>query len=170
MPATPTPPRCIIADDLRASRELLRAWITECGYKCTTVSNGCDAWAAVNHAHPQLIVSDIEMPVASGLDLLCSLRKHASTDFQSIPVIVISSLRDDDIRSFVDEAGGTFFLAKPLNKKVTQRVVRGLHDLASIKNDEFLWRPEEPIESAKQISPTLRRLYREVLEKGPKFR
>ncbi|GAA5505862.1 response regulator [Novipirellula caenicola] len=167
--ADPKPPHCVIADDLRASRELLRSWVAECGYECTTTSNGEDAWAAVKALQPQLIVTDIEMPVASGLDLLCSLRHHRSEQINSIPVIVISSLQDDDIRSFVQSAGGTVFLTKPLEKTRTQQIVQRLDQEASVVNHDFQYTVHEQPWPNKRISPTLRRLYREVQENGPKF-
>ena len=166
----PSFPQCVIADDLRASREMLRGWITECGYECTTTANGEDAWSAIKQLSPQLIVTDIEMPVASGLDLLCSLRQNASVNLKSIPVIVISSLQDDDIRSFVQSAGGTVFLTKPLDKLRTQQVVQRMDHLASVVNVDFHYSVHEHPRPSRRISPTLRRLYREVQENGPKFR
>ncbi len=166
----PRSPQCVIADDLRASRELLRGWVSECGYECTTTANGEDAWSAIKQVLPQLIVTDIEMPVASGLDLLCSLRQHPSAELKAIPVIVISSLQDDDIRSFVQNAGGTVFLMKPLDKRRTQRVVRRMDQVASVANANFHHSVHEHPRPNRRISPTLRRLYREVQENGPKFR
>ncbi len=162
--------RCVIADDLRASRTLLQTWIEPCGYICEATSNGEEAWKAIQRLLPSLVVTDIEMPGASGLDLLCSMRGHSSAEINSIPVIVISSLVDDEIRQFVHDAGGTFFLPKPLEKDSTQRVVTNLSDLSSVTIESHRRVAERIRDPATKISPTLRRLYRDVLAHGPKFR
>ncbi len=170
MSPTPKHRHCIIADDLRAYQTLLRNWIEPCGYICETTANGEQAWKAILRATPSLVVTDIEMPGASGLDLLCSLRSHSSTQIRSIPVIVISSLVDRDIQQFVQDVGATYYLPKPLDKEVTQSVVS---NLCKFVNNATAMGPTEcqlRCDSAFTISPTLRRLYREVRSRGPRFR
>ncbi len=161
---------CVIADDLRASRTLLQTWIEPCGYNCEATVNGEDAWEAILKSMPSLVVTDIEMPGASGLDLLYSMRSHSSNEINSIPVIVISSLVDDEIRQFVHDAGGTFFLPKPLEKETTQRVVNNLSDLASVTIELDARDTKQRHDPTIRISPTLRRLFRNVQTLGPKFR
>lgn len=161
---------CVIADDLRAYQTLLRNWIEPCGYICETTANGEQAWNAIVKSNPSLVVTDIEMPGASGLDLLCSLRSHSSREIRSIPVIVISSLIDRDIQQFVREVGATYYLPKPLDKQVTQSVVRNLckHVNSAIQMDPSEYQVR--YHSAFTISPTLRRLYRDARSRGPRFR
>jgi CheY-like chemotaxis protein len=165
-----SPLRCVVADDMRASRLLLQTWIEACGYICEASANGEEAWQAIINLRPNLVVTDIEMPGASGLDLLCSMRRHASNEIRAIPVIVVSSLVDGDIRQFVHDAGGTYFLPKPLEKEVTQRVVKQLNELASGASEIESLESKQKEDQATRISPTLRRLYREVQMYGPKFR
>ena len=161
---------CVIADDLRASRTLLQTWIEPCGYNCEATVNGEDAWNVILKSMPSLVVTDIEMPGPSGLDLLCSMRSHLSNEINSIPVIVISSLVDDEIRQFVHDAGGAFFLPKPLEKEATQRVVNNLGDLSSVTSELDLIETRQRYNPTTRISPTLRRLFRGVQAQGPKFR
>ncbi len=170
MSVTSSTKRCIIADDLRASRTLLQKWIGACGYICETTENGEEAWNAIVKSVPDLVVTDIEMPGASGLDLLCSMRSHLAIEFRSIPVLVISSLIDDDIRQFVHDVGGTFFLPKPLEMEATQRVVNHLADLTSVPIELKPVELSTRHDPASRISPTLRRLYRDVQTNGPRFR
>lgn len=162
--------RCVIADDMRASRTLVQMWIEPCGYNCEATVNGEQAWEAILRSMPSLVVTDIEMPGASGLDLLCSMRSHSSNEINSIPVIVISSLVDDEIRQFVHDAGGTYFLPKPLEKEATQRVVNHLGDLANVTIELDPRETKQRHDPTTKISPTLRRLFRDVQRHGPKFR
>ncbi len=169
MPPTTLMPRCVIADDLRAFRKILESWIEECGFECCTSSTAEEAWNAIIGSKPTFVITDIEMPGASGLDLLYSLRSHPSTTIRSLPVIVISSLDDADIRKFVHDLGGTCFLSKPLGKRSTQRAVRGVTGLRTVPNESFLSQFEKFGDSAKRISPTMRRLYSDVKRHGPRF-
>lgn len=169
MRTLPKTRRCVIADDLRASRLMIQVWIESCGYSCEAAANGTDAWDAVVRTKPNLIVTDIEMPCGSGLDLLCSLRNHRSREIRNIPVIVISSLLDDEIRQFVHDAGGTFYLPKPLDKSSLLRVVNHLDDLTSVFAPFDTIGAQHPHDGATQISPTLRRLYHDIQVNGPRF-
>jgi CheY-like chemotaxis protein len=152
-------PICVIADDVRASRTVLEKWVGRCGYACELTENGEDAWDAILRLTPDLVVTDIEMPGASGLDLLYSIRRHSLKKIRTLPVIVISSLIDGKVREFVNELGGTLFLPKPLNKETTQRVVSNITTVVS----------EVPVDNQNGISPTLRQLYRDIKINGPKF-
>ena len=162
-------PRCVIADDLRACRKLLESWVEECGFECDISASAEEAWEAILGSPPKLIITDIEMPGASGLELLYSLRNHPSEAIRSIPVIVISSLEDGEIRKFVDDAGGTCFLSKPLLKELTQRVVRGLVDFNQLPSEAFPRQGDSQDYAAKKISPILRRIYRDLRQNGPRF-
>jgi len=149
---------------------LLEAWIGECGFECIVSCCAEDAWKSIILSIPKLIVTDIEMPGASGLELLYALRRHPSSAIRSIPAIVVSSLEDSDIQKFVYDAGGTFFLPKPLGKESVQRVVFGLPDLVSDRDEVFFTNLDEIDDSSIKISPTLRRLYRELAMHGTRFK
>ncbi len=59
--------RCLIADDVRVARELLANWMVEFGFECAMVTDGREAFNAVESSLPDLIISDIEMPRSNGL-------------------------------------------------------------------------------------------------------
>ena len=166
--------RCVIADDIRTTRELLRSWVSDCGYDCEAVSNGAEAWSLIKQRKPHLVVTDIEMPNGNGLELLSSLRSNPATELRSVPVIVISSLADGAVEELVHAVGGNSFLSKPLEKQTIQAVVR------TIKEKELrVDGPENQSPDTEQtdlrsifrrVSPTLRRFCRDLTAGEPPFK
>ena len=85
-----------------------------------------DKLAGEDAATIALLVSDINMPGMSGLDLLPVVRERRP----ELPVIMISAYGDSGTIDTAMERGATLFLAKPvdfptLKQNLSQSVVRG---------------------------------------------
>jgi len=81
-------PRILLADDnADMSNYLARLLATH--YEVTTVSDGAQALAAARAAPPELILTDVMMPVLDGFGLLRELRADERT--RTIPVILLSA-------------------------------------------------------------------------------
>jgi len=150
--------RCVIADDVRASRELLATWLGEFGYISVLAGDGESARIAVESILPDLVITDIEMPRCTGLELLFAIRNNVNSVLRVLPVIVISSLEDDQLVQLVSPLGASCVLSKPLEKLVLKAAVHliegrheklGLGDAAGSPEDNAI---------ARSVSPKLRRL------------
>jgi len=106
--------RCVIADDVRVSREMLSIWLQDYGYACKLVGDGVAAMNEIESQIPSLLITDIEMPKCNGLELLSSIRSHREEKIRRIPVIVISSLQDDKMIEVVKNFGANGVMCKPL--------------------------------------------------------
>jgi CheY-like chemotaxis protein len=73
---------------------------------------------------PDLIITDLYMPFAGGLQVLKKLRAH--DNFKSIPVYVFSANFDNTIRSKVIENGATEFFRKPAEYQELQKIITGI--------------------------------------------
>lgn len=148
----------IVADDVRSSRELVARWLDEKDYSSFLASDGDAAWEALNDACPDLVVTDIEMPGKSGLELLRQIREHPDKRVRCTPVVVISSLNDSVLAEVVLGMGATAVLAKPLAKTEFQASIDGIcrgelkHGVIANMNEVLSRAKPGP------ISPTLRRL------------
>lgn len=156
------PKRCVIADDVRASRMILQKWMEELGFDCTLVSDGVEAEEVLKDGSADLVITDIEMPRMSGLELLRSVRADQQSQIADVPVIVVSSLEDAQMDSVIEKLGGTGFFGKPLDKDQLHRAVRkieaGCRDLREISIRRADHR--KPL----SITPTLRRLAQKAIE------
>jgi CheY-like chemotaxis protein len=78
--------KILFVDDESCMRELMAMILTEEGYEVSTATDGLDALAQLRSSVPDLIISDLQMPRMSGLELLSVVRYR----FPAIPVIAIS--------------------------------------------------------------------------------
>lgn len=155
--------RCIIADDVRASREILSTWVAEHGYESVLVADGEAARLAAESSPTDLIITDIEMPRCNGLELLHTIRTHQNACLRSIPVIVISSLHDERMVDLVGQFDATCVLSKPLEKLRLKAVITAIE--AGQADGQRLSHVHSNHEGAPfpAISPKLRRMVEEVM-------
>jgi DNA-binding NtrC family response regulator len=105
--------RLLVAEDDRALRELLVDTLKTDGYEIVPVANGADLSAALsNKERPfDLVISDVRMPGASGLDVLSRSEESASLP----PVVLITAFGDDEIHAKARELGALAVLDKPID-------------------------------------------------------
>jgi len=156
------PKRCVIADDLRASRELVRAWLRESGFQCEVVDQGDLAWQLIRNQPPDLLITDIEMPVCCGLELLLRVRQSPFGKIKNLPVLTMTSLCDSQTRNVILSMGGDGLLIKPLEKKSTLATILDLIANRETVDRFFKDNCNQNDASSGVISPTLRRLVRTV--------
>ncbi len=158
MPDPAPPKRCVIADDVRSSREAVGVWLRECGFECLLSEDGKQAWDNVESQPPDLLITDLEMPNLCGLELLEKIRGAEDERINQVPVLVMTSLQDGQTSRVVQQMGGDGLLQKPLDKQSTLAVilelVSGRHSFRPIlqPRDDF------NLNDNGKISPTLRRL------------
>ncbi|QDV71212.1 Response regulator MprA [Rosistilla carotiformis] len=158
MPTPEQPKRCVIADDVRASREVLRSWLTDCHFECILAHDGDQAWEAIENHPPDLLITDIEMPHCCGLELLRRVRAASSAEIQSIPVLVITSLHDSQIQPTIQRLGGNGLLTKPLDQYSTYVTVLAVLAPETDQESFIVSDPDGKITGDGLVSPTFRRL------------
>ena len=84
---------------------------------------------AITH-HPDLIITDITMPVKDGYEMMKELRQMEKSGLDSIPVIVSSASVFDSDRYESFEAGASEFLPKPIQ---TESLLEALGMLLDLK-------------------------------------
>ncbi len=105
--------KILIADDLAASRELIRTVLDSEGYAVIEASNGSEALKQALQVMPDLILLDLHMPLLDGFGVVSALR--ADPRFSRIPVVALtaSAMRGDQEKALI--AGFTDYLAKPIH-------------------------------------------------------
>ncbi len=149
--------RCVIADDVRSSRELLSSWLTTNGFNCVTVADGNEAWDEIQNHPPDLVITDILMSNCCGLKLLKRIRQSELETINAIPVLVITCLGDCKLTQTIQRFGGNALLAKPLEKQSTLRSVVGVLASGAKTNNFIVNDPDNKNAGNGLISPTFRR-------------
>lgn len=111
-PATPTGerPRALLAEDTSFFRQLLSGYLESAGFEVEAYGNGALALEAFNARAFDLIVSDLEMPVMDGWELLRQVRRGGRN--AQIPALALTSLKGESAMVRAKEAGFDRFEVK----------------------------------------------------------
>lgn len=104
----------LVADDNADMRNYLRRLLTV-RYQVIAVANGEEAVAAAVRERPDLILTDVMMPVLDGFGLLRAIRDNPATC--TIPVIILSARAGEEARVEGLQAGADDYLAKPFTTR-----------------------------------------------------
>jgi putative two-component system response regulator len=116
------PATIVVVDDDLVALGLMEEIISHIpGCSAITFSDPAEALGWCQASHPDVIVSDYQMPEMDGLQLLGHLRADASLG--SVPIMMVTSVGDREVRHRALEMGATDFLSKPLDPaEVTARI------------------------------------------------
>ncbi len=102
--------RVIVADDNADMRGYLHRLLSPY-YAVELVANGEEALQAIRRARPDLVLSDVMMPVLDGFGLLAALRRDES--LRTLPLILVSARAGEEARVEGLDAGADDYLIKP---------------------------------------------------------
>lgn len=103
----------IVDDNADMIKYLVR--ILEPTYKVATASNGHQALEKIDVVLPDLILSDIMMPVMDGVQLLKQIKSNPAT--ANIPVMLLSARAGEESRIEGYDVGADDYLIKPFSTK-----------------------------------------------------
>ncbi|HVF22920.1 MAG TPA: PAS domain S-box protein, partial [Pyrinomonadaceae bacterium] len=86
--------RVLIVDDDRKILDLLVELLELDGYEIAAAADGSEALAMAQSFVPDVVVSDVVMPVIDGLELCRRLKENPRTSY--VPVLLISGIRKSD--------------------------------------------------------------------------
>ncbi|WP_069660988.1 hybrid sensor histidine kinase/response regulator transcription factor [Arcticibacter eurypsychrophilus] len=93
-------------------------------YKIVEASNGKEGWQKVLSAHPQLVVSDISMPLVSGIELCKKIKSDKRSSH--IPVLLLTALAGEEDQVLGLETGANDYMTKPFNFNILNIKIRNL--------------------------------------------
>ena len=102
----------LIVDDRQETIDIINNVLLPLNFEIITAENGQQGLEIALLETPDLILSDIKMPVMDGWEMVEKLK--INPQFQDVPVIVISASAMMSDRSQSEEYGATDFLPKPL--------------------------------------------------------
>lgn len=109
-----TPMKILIAEDDPFMATLIERVLTNKNFEVITATNGSEALKIATLENPDLIITDISMPITSGLELI----KFVNSEFgKKIPIIVLSGMDEEATVLEAFELGAEDFLTKPFNPR-----------------------------------------------------
>jgi DNA-binding response OmpR family regulator len=117
----------IVVDDDTAWLADLETWLAHEGFQVVGISRGEWVLEAVDFHEPDVVVVDLQLPGADGLEILGQLRRR----WPALPVIVMTAFGGADVEERVRRLGATGYFDKPFRLEHLVSAIRLLDRRAS---------------------------------------
>jgi len=120
--------KILSVDDSGVMRRIIGRTVDLLGYGFLEASNGLEALAVVEQHHQDiaLIILDVNMPEMDGFELLGKLK---STDYKSIPVMMLTTESERTRIIEAIQAGAVNYICKPFHAEdLTVKIAESLGD------------------------------------------
>ncbi|HEY2923102.1 MAG TPA: sigma-54 dependent transcriptional regulator, partial [Candidatus Binatia bacterium] len=136
----------LIADDHEVARKSIQQYLQQEGYRVEEVADGESAIEAINAADFDLVITDLKMPAASGLEVLKHVREVAPN------TLVIVATAFGSVESAIEalRLGAHDYIIKPIIfEELLNKVRRGL------EHKRLAWEIQMLRRELSNLSPTL---------------
>jgi pilus assembly protein CpaE len=106
----------LFVDDEEHIRKVISTYLDRRGYEVVTAANGEEALRIIAERTPDIVVTDVSMPKMDGFELTRRLRAHPRT--ASVPVIILSALKQEERILAGYQAGADDYVPKPVELAV----------------------------------------------------
>ena len=107
--------RILVVDDEADSRDLIKAILIGCGSEVNCCESAGQAIMAVREWKPDLLVSDIGMPVEDGYSLIKKIRNLRSKRVKQLPAIALTAYATKEDKARALSVGFQMHVAKPID-------------------------------------------------------
>lgn len=123
-PAVPIAAKLLVVDDNADMRNYVSSVLQRAGHQVWTARQGAEGFEMAKANRPQLIVTDLMMPIVSGLEMIQMIRQDEA--LQGTPIVLLTAKADEDTRIEGTEIGADAYLSKPFNDRELLAEVRNL--------------------------------------------
>ncbi|MBW1681445.1 MAG: sigma-54-dependent Fis family transcriptional regulator [Deltaproteobacteria bacterium] len=123
--------RVLIVDDDEGLLSALARAFEEESYRITTISNGLDAIESCRRNHYHIVISDIRMPGASGMEVLAEVRKMSPETL----VILITGFASLETAVKAIREGAYDYITKPIRLEEIKLVVKNAAERIRLSNE-----------------------------------
>jgi two-component system, chemotaxis family, sensor kinase CheA len=104
------PPNILLVEDSIPIRTQVQRILAAAGYNVTAAVDGLDGFNQLQAGSFDAIVSDVEMPNMTGLEMTKSIREIAA--YQNLPIVLVTTLAKEEHRQRGLQAGASAYLTK----------------------------------------------------------
>lgn len=108
-------PFVLVCDDSRNIANSVVFMLQHAGYRAQAVFSALDCVGAARQDRPALILMDIMMPGMDGA--MASELMKSYPELEGIPVLLLSAMAEEEVRTRAHEAGAVGYLCKPFRKE-----------------------------------------------------
>jgi chemosensory pili system protein ChpA (sensor histidine kinase/response regulator) len=119
-------PKVLVVDDSISIRKYVQRFLDRMGYEVEAAPDGMEALNIMSRIKFDAVITDLEMPVMHGYDLIAEMKRNPA--LMNIPVIVLTSRAGEKHRQKAIEMGAQDYLVKPFEE---QEMLGALKNLLS---------------------------------------
>jgi len=123
--------KILIADDENNIVQIIATKLRNNGFDIITADNGEDGYKLCCEEQPDLIVTDLEMPGMTGIELAEKI--HRKSEFSDVPIILLATKDSELKNSRMEKAGIAGRLNKPFSPKELLACVENMLTNSAIK-------------------------------------
>jgi len=124
--------RVLVVEDNELNLKLFCDLLRAHGHETEAVRDGRDAFARASAFRPDLIITDIQLPHVTGLDLIAELR--ADPNLNHVPIMAVTAYAGLGDEERIRAAGASAYVSKPISVLRFMEVVNGLIEEAGPPN------------------------------------
>ncbi|MES2331656.1 MAG: response regulator transcription factor [Bacteroidota bacterium] len=115
--------RILVADDEPMLLKTIELKLKKEGYEVVATSDGRQAMAEIEGSQPpDMVITDIMMPYASGLEIISLVRQKIA---KKIPIIMLTAMEQEKVVMEAFELGADDYITKPFSlNELVMRVKR----------------------------------------------
>lgn len=113
--------RVLIVDDTQTLRSVIQVYLVGHGWEFVEAQNGSEGLAKARATRPDLVISDVGMPIMDGFELCAAIR--ADPALRQTPVVLLTMLEDEPSRQRGLLVGADAFLTKPVGPTELKRTI-----------------------------------------------
>ena len=115
--------RFLVVDDFLTMRRVVRRLLRDIGFD--EIDEAADGAAALAHLRTvpiDVVITDIEMPILGGFELLSAIKKDAALKHLPVLVLTAEARKDEIVRCM--QAGAAAYLVKPFTRETLEEQLR----------------------------------------------
>jgi DNA-binding response OmpR family regulator len=114
--------KILVAEDEPMMLKTIEIRLKKDGHEVFLAENGQEALDKIAALSPDLVITDIMMPYASGLEIIGFIRKNKE---RKVPIIILSAMGQEDVVLEAFQLGADDYITKPFSpNELSVRVKR----------------------------------------------
>ncbi|HXD11242.1 MAG TPA: response regulator [Anaerolineales bacterium] len=116
--------KILVVDDDQGTTKLLENILSKEGYDVITLNDSVDTVSVAAANEPNLILLDMMMPFADGIEVFNNLR--AESQFAQVPIVFFTSVNDIQRKVAALESGASDYIVKPVHPQELKLRIKAL--------------------------------------------
>jgi two-component system, chemotaxis family, chemotaxis protein CheY len=111
----------LTVDDSPSIRQMIKVVLGPAGHTVIEAGDGAQGLQAAKANRPSLVITDLNMPVMNGIELIKALRAQPS--LPGLPIVFLTTESNEAIKQEAKAAGATGWITKPFKPEQLLAVV-----------------------------------------------